>query len=94
MGAVVLIASVTGVAYFLEDRYAKADDLKYNYQQDRVRDLKSNIRWYQDQMSWIMNRCGKQDPKDLPVHAFNSYESYRHQKEILDAQLKAELGRK
>ena len=63
MGAVVLIASVTGVAYFLEDRYAKADDLKYNYQQDRVRDLKSNIRWYQDQMSWIMNRCGKQDPR-------------------------------
>ena len=93
VGAVALLASVAGYVYFSEDRYAKAADLKQNYTGDRVSDLKSNIRWYQDQMVYIMSRCGKRDPKDLPEHAYKSYMDYKAQKDQADTELKSAMSK-
>ena len=39
----VILGAIAGF-YLVDDRYAKADDLKQNYKADKVDSLKNNIR--------------------------------------------------
>jgi hypothetical protein len=87
-GLVVLGGVVTG-GWVLDDRYAKAGDVKSNKKQIRINGLKDNIRWYQDQMSYIMTRCGVRDPNKLPEHAYRNYKDYQLKKQELDKELNA-----
>ena len=93
VGAVVLMGSIAGGVYFMETHYATAEDLKANYKMDRVHQLRSDIRWYQDQMNYVMSRCGVRDPGKLPAYAYESYERDRKNKEQAEAELKTALER-
>ena len=86
----VILGAIAGF-YLVDDRYAKASDLKQNYKADKIDTLKNNIRWYQDQMSYIMNRCGKRDPKQLPEYAYGSYRKYEQNKNAAELELNSLL---
>ena len=91
IGALLTVGSLIMAGWLLDDRYAKADDvnkqLNKNQLEIQINSTKDEIRWYQDQMSYIMSRCGKNDPKDLPEHAFKNYIDYKNKKETLDKEL-------
>jgi hypothetical protein len=53
----------------------------------RINSLKDDIRWYQDQMAFIMSRCGVRDPNQLPDHAYKNYRDYEEKKKELEKQL-------
>ncbi|GAG93593.1 unnamed protein product, partial [marine sediment metagenome] len=59
--AVVLIVSVTGAAFFLEDRYAKADELKNNEARLTVHIAQDRIQFLQQQVWALEDRCGKDE---------------------------------
>jgi hypothetical protein len=88
VGAFVIVGTFIAAGWVLEDRYAKADDTKQNRIEIRINSLKDDIRWYQDQMSYIMNRCNVRDPNKLPQHAHKNYYDYKLKKEDLDKELK------
>ena len=88
VGALVIVGTFITAGWVLEERYAKADDTKQNRIEIRINSLKDDIRWYQDQMTYIMSRCGKRDPNQLPEHAYKNYMDYKSKKENLDQELK------
>jgi len=94
LGALAVLGTFSSGIYFMEGRYAKADDVKQNRVNIRINSLKDNIRWYQDQMTYIMSRCGKRDPNQLPEYAFKNYMDYKAKKEELEKELAVEMGRK
>lgn len=77
---------VTGWVW-IDDRFAKASVVASNSIEIKINSLKDDIRWYQDQMAYIMSRCGKRNPADLPEHAYREYMSYQKKKEELERQL-------
>lgn len=91
IGAFIVVGGLITSGWILDDRYAKADDAKQNRSDIRINGLKDNIRWYQDQMSYIMTRCNVRDPNLLPQNDFHTYTNYRTQKEQLDKDLSAEM---
>lgn len=94
IGAVVLLGSVISGYVWFDSRYAKASDTEKNAIEIKINGLKDDIRWYQDQMSYIMSRCGKRDPKELPDHAYKNYIDYEQRKQALDKQLEALMRKK
>ena len=98
IGALITVGSLIMAGWLLDDRYAKADDVKNeinkNQLEIQINTAKDEIRWYQDQMSYIMSRCNKNDPKDLPEHAFKSYNEYLNKKEFIDKELKTLFERR
>ena len=89
-----IVGSLIGGGWLLDDRYAKADDAKQNKSDITINGLKDNIRWYQDQMSYIKTRCNVRDPNKLPPNDYQTYENYRIQKEQLDLELQVEMRKK
>lgn len=87
IGAVLLMGSVISGYVWFDTKYASAADVQRNAIEIRINSLKDDIRWYQDQMAYIMNRCGVRDPKDLPDHAYQNYNDYQLKKEELEKQL-------
>jgi hypothetical protein len=94
IGTLVVFGSIASGVYFLESRYAKAEDANQNRLDIKINSVKDNIRWYQDQMSYIMNRCGVRDPNRLPTHAHKNYHDYRIKKESLDKELQILIQKK
>ena len=90
-GTLVLVGGFITAGWLMDDRYAKADDAKQNKSDITINGLKDNIRWYQDQMSYIMTRCNVRDPQKLPAYAYKNYYDYRIKKEALDKELAAEM---
>ena len=91
IGALVVVGGLITSGWILDDRYAKADDAKQNKSDIRINGLKDNIRWYQDQMSYIMTRCNVRQPHKLPQGDYQTYQNYKIQKESLDKELTAEM---
>jgi hypothetical protein len=58
IAAVVLIVSVTGGAFFLEDRYAKAEELKNNKARLTVHIAQDRIQFLQQQIWALEDRAG------------------------------------
>ena len=87
IGAVVLLGTVIGGWVWFDATYAKAGDVRANQMDIRINGLKDDIRWYQDQQSYIMNRCGTKDPSKLPDYAVDQFRSYDLKKQELERQL-------
>jgi len=87
LGALVLLGSLVSGYVWFDTKYAKAADVESNKIEIQIIQIKNDIRWYQDQMAYIMTRCNKRDPKDLPEHAYKNYMDYENKKEELDRQL-------
>ena len=90
----IVLAAIFTSGWLIDDRYAKADDAKQNKTDININGLKDNIRWYQDQMSYIKTRCNVRDPNKLPPNDYQTYENYRLQKEQLDKELQIEMRKK
>ena len=97
-GALLVLGAVFTGGWILDDRYATADNVKQNknYAEQnskrnkidiQINQHKNDIRWYQDQMSYIMTRCGVRDPNALPQHAHKNYMDYKFKKETLNREL-------
>jgi hypothetical protein len=93
-GALIVLGGFVTTGWLLDDRYAKADDAKQNKTNIMINQHKNDIRWYQDQMSYIMTRCGVRDPNVLPTHAHKNYMDYKIKKEALDSELKILMQRR
>jgi len=94
VAAFILLGSVISGYIWFDTKYAKAADTKTNRINIEVNQLKADIRWYQDQMSYIMSRCGVKEPFKLPDHAFKNYTDYKIKKEELDKELNILMQRK
>lgn len=94
VGALVIVGGFITGGWILDDRYAKADDLKQNRIEDKIDQVKNDIRWYQDQMSYIMQRCGLRDPGKLPQYAYKNYNDYKIKKDTLDNELTTLMGKR
>lgn len=88
IGALITVATLVTVGWVLDDRYAKAGQAKQNQTDIKINQCRNDIRWYQDQMSYIMMRSGVRDPNRLPEYAYKSYMDYKIRKEDLDKELK------
>jgi hypothetical protein len=89
VAAAALIGSIIGIYRTFDSTYARAADLKYNFQQDRKSDLRQDIRWVQDQMDRILDQCMTRDPKMLPDHAYKRYNDYKKREDTLKRELDA-----
>jgi len=87
IGALVIIGGLISGYIWFDATYAKAADTEKNSLEIRINQTKNDVRWYQDQMVYIMSRCGKRNPNELPAHAYQNYESYRIKKEELENEL-------
>jgi len=87
IGALILVSSLVTGWIWIDSRYAKADSVQINRLDIQINNLQSNIRWYQDQMYYLLSRAGVNDPKQLSPHIFQTYCSYQTQKEVLEKQL-------
>jgi hypothetical protein len=94
LGALAVLGTFASGIYFMEGRYAKADDTKQNKVSIRINSLKDYIRWYQDQMTYIKTRCGVRDPNKLPEHAYRNYIDYQNKKIELEKELNLEMQKK
>lgn len=91
IGTLVIVGGFITAGWLMDDRYAKADDAKQNKSDIKINGFKDGIRWYQDQMSYIMMRCNVRDPQKLPTHAYKNYQDYRIKKEALEKELSVEM---
>lgn len=94
LGALAVLGTFSSGIYFMESRYAKADDARQNRVNIKINGIKDDIRWYQDQMTYIMSRCGTRDPNKLPEYAYQNYMNYKKQKEALEKELLIEMGKR
>jgi len=86
--AVVLIVSVTGAAFFLEDRYAKADDFKNNEARLTVHIAQDRIQFLQQQVWSLEDRCGK-DERLMTPDQRTRYRELTVEKKRLEDRLRA-----
>jgi hypothetical protein len=93
-GALVVIGAIFTGGWILDDRYAKADDAKQNRSDIKINGLKDNIRWYQDQMSYIMTRCNVRNPNQLPQGDYQTYQNYHNQKVAFDKELQIQMQKR
>lgn len=97
LGALILIGSVVTGYIWLDTNYAKAYDMKVNRIDIQINQLRNDIRWYQDQMTYLMTRCNVKNPNQLPQYAYHNYVQYQNSlnqlKIQLDALMKARYGK-
>jgi hypothetical protein len=94
LGALAVLGTFSGAIYFMEGRYAKAEDTTQNKINIKINSLKDDIRWYQDQMTYIMTRCNVRNPQQLPDHAYKNYMDYQQKKTELDKELQVEIKKR
>ena len=94
IGAVILLGSVVSGYIWFDSRYAKASEAKKNAIEIKINGIKDDIRWYQDQMSYLLTRYGKRDCKNLPDGAYQSYKDYEKRKKELELQLTVLMGQR
>ena len=66
LGALILVVSITGGADFLEDRYAKAGDLKNQDTRLTVHIAQDRINFLQQQIWAMEDRCGNDPVRMTP----------------------------
>lgn len=84
--AIILAVSITGGAYFLEDRYASSSEVAEVGQRLSVHTIQDQIKWLQ-QSIWVMeDRCGN-DPSRMTTDQRIRYREMQVQKKQLERQL-------
>jgi hypothetical protein len=84
IGAVIVIASLTGAAFFMEDRYAKAESLKKVNQRLDIKILQDQINFLQQQMWQLEDRC---QPKNMTYDQKVRYREMKERKIQLEKEL-------
>lgn len=87
VGVLMVVGGIITAGWIMDDRYAAADDAKQNQVNIKINQHKNDIRWYQDQMSYIMTRCGVRNPNALPQYAHKNYIDYQIKKDALNTEL-------
>jgi len=87
IGTVITIGSVIMGWVWVDSHFGKAYMVENNAIDIKINSIKDNIRWYQDQMAFIMSRCGVGDPSQLRPHTYENYKSYEVKKQELEKQL-------
>ena len=87
LGAVIVLGGISAGILTIEDRYAKADDLKQEKTRLSVHVIQDQIRFLQNQMWGIMDRCQVKQPYELSGDAKAHYREYESQKKVLEVQL-------
>jgi hypothetical protein len=87
IGALILLSSLVTGWIWIDSRYAKASSVEANRLDIQINNIQSNIRWYQDQLYYILSRAGVNDPRQLPPQTYQMYCSYEAQKQMLEKQL-------
>ena len=87
LGAIILVVSVTGAAYFLEDRYAKADDLRDQDVRLTVHVAQDRINFLQQQIWAMEDRCGN-DPVRMTPDQRQRYREMLTEKKRLEDRLR------
>ncbi len=86
ISAVVIIVSVTGAAFFLEDRYAKQIDVAQVSTRLNSYILQDQINFLQNQIWQMQDRCGNDIRKMTPDQRAR-YREMLKQKEMFEKQL-------
>jgi len=84
------MGSIVSGWVWVDSYFAKAnivEIIEANAIDIRINTLKDGIRWYQDQMAYIMSRCGKRNPEELPEHAYKTYKDYEEKKKEMEREL-------
>jgi hypothetical protein len=92
-GAIVLLASLTGGAIKVTEKFATAESVRQNSLQIKKDRLKDDIRWYQDQMRYLLDKYNVRNCMQLPREAFNSYQQYQDNKTLLERELNGLMGK-
>ena len=87
ISAIALLASVSLAAFFLEDRYAKADDLKNQNIRLTVHIAQDRIQFLQQQVWAMEDRCGK-DEAYMTSDQRARYREMKAEKERLEDRLR------
>jgi hypothetical protein len=94
ISAILLLGSVVTGWVWVDSYFGHAEVVAANTIDIKINSLKDDIRWYQDQMAFIMSRCGTRDPNELPDHAYKNYMDYKTKKEELEKQLELLLHKR
>jgi hypothetical protein len=87
---------------FLEydQRNAKAEDLqavrqsfKQMQMSNEKRDLRQDIRWYEDKQAQILRENNVREAKDLPNSAYSAWKHFEAQRQALCDDLNALMGK-
>lgn len=87
VGTVLMLGGIVTGFVWVDERYGKSALVAANSIDIKINSLQDNIRWYQDQMAFIMSRCGVRDPSQLPEHAYQNYRNYEIKKQEIEKQL-------
>ena len=88
ISAILLIGSFSGAVFFLEDRYAKADDLAGNSQRLTVHIAQDRINFLQQQLWAMEDRVGN-DVNRMTVDQRRRYREMKAEKERLERALRS-----
>ena len=87
IGTIIVLGSIVTGWVWVDGYFGKSSVVAANTIDIKINSLKDDIRWYQDQMAFIMSRCGVRDPNQLPEHAYKNYQDYAVKKQELEKQL-------
>jgi hypothetical protein len=88
ISALMVIGGFIGGWVWVDSYFAHADEPKKNRIMIQKHIVKDDIRWYQDQQTYIRSKYGVNRPEDLPSHAYDQYEYYEREKKALEEELK------
>jgi len=86
IGAIVLVVSVSGGAYFMEDRYASSQEVADVSQRLSVHTIQDQIKWLQHSIWAMEDRCGN-DESRMTHDQRVRYREMKEQKRRLEQQL-------
>ena len=86
IAAIILVISVSGGAYFLEDRYASSQEVADVGQRLSVHTIQDQIKWLQQSIWAMEDRCGN-DITRMTHDQRARYRQMRQQKSDLERQL-------
>jgi len=86
VAAAILVVSVSGGAYFLEDRYASSQEVADVSQRLSVHTIQDQIKWLQQSIWAMEDRCGN-DPSRMTPDQRARYRQMVQQKADLERQL-------
>ena len=93
VGAVIVLASITGGAYFLEDRYARSQEVADVSQRLSVHVIQDQINFLQRQLWAMEDRCGN-DISRMTQDQRVRYREMQKQKADLERQLNQKMRSK
>lgn len=94
LGAMIILGGLTTGVYFIEDRYAKAEDLNKEQTRLSVHVLQDQIQFIQNQQWSILDRCRVTDVTGLQGDSLMRYREYDARKKEMERKLESLMKEK